>query len=89
MDVHGMKILVPMRLGMGIWRFCSGRERTNVHGTDGLVPTPLVMGIWRCYSGQERTDVHGTNALVPMQLYLEVLQWARANECPFLTLNEE
>jgi hypothetical protein len=81
-------VLLPLRVGT--LRFFSGRERMAARGANIHVLMLLVMATWRSISGREPTAARGMNEPAPPLLLkaahngqLEILQWARANGCPW------
>ena len=69
-----------------IWMCCSGPGQTDVRGMKARAEPLPVEAIWMCCSGPGQTDALGMKARVCFAAHgghLEVLQWARANGCPW------
>ena len=65
-----------MQLNTGVWVSCSGLERMDAHGIVGLVPVQLRVGISISWN-------ENTCSYTAKYGHLNILQWARANECPW------
>jgi hypothetical protein len=77
---------VPRQQEEATWRCCSGHAPTAAPGTELPVWRQQKEATWRCCSGHAPTAAPGTSGPVPSAAeggHLEVLQWARANGCPW------